>query len=85
MIRQTLFDRDHLRHFRNPFFEIPFDPNPQRHIRRRTPDARPMHLDLHDPIVIHFDELDVAPVILNRRPNPINHKRYAFVQGFGGR
>lgn len=51
--------------------KILFDPDPERHAARRTPDAGPMEPDAHEPFVGHFDKLDIAPVILHRGPDEV--------------
>lgn len=60
--------------------EVLFDAQPERHIRGRAANARPVHTDMDNPGLGDSDELDVAAVVLNRWADAIDHHRDPFKQ-----
>src|SRR5579871_486554 len=54
-----------------------FDAEVQRHVRARTAGAHARQLHICR-ITGDVEQLDVAPIRLHERPNPIQHRFYAF-------
>lgn len=53
--------------------DIAFDAHLERHLRRRTPYARPEETDLHNSRIGDADELEITPVGLDGGPNEFDH------------
>jgi hypothetical protein len=74
-------DRDNTGHFRHFFPEITFNAMLEGEVAAGATVASAMETDLHDAIVSHINQFDIATIRLDGRADQIDHALHAIADG----
>jgi hypothetical protein len=68
-----LNDRDNCGNLRHFLAQIPFDAHLERHGAAGAAVAGAVETDMDDPVLFDVNQLDIAPIRLDGRPNQVDH------------